>query len=76
MLFFVNFLMLKMGDDRNNQASSVNWLPVNPSAPELAVLRKANLIFQLISLSNATLCSVVFFTCGVHKLNYIENGFV
>ena len=45
-LFFVSFLMLKMGDDPNNQASSISWLPVNPNAPELVVLRKDNLIFQ------------------------------
>ena len=45
-LFFVNFPMLKMGDNPNKQASLVSWLLVNPSAPELAVLRKANLIFQ------------------------------
>ena len=37
MLFFVNFLMLKMGDDPNNQVSLVSWLPVNPNATELAV---------------------------------------
>ena len=45
MLFFVNFLMLKIVDDPNNQASSVSWLPVNPNALKLAVLRKADLIF-------------------------------
>ena len=45
-LFFINFLTFKMGDDPNKQASLVSWLPVNPSAPELAVLRKANIIFQ------------------------------
>ena len=68
--------MLKMGDDLNNQASSVSWLPVNLSALELAVLKKANLIFQRISSSNATLFSIAFFACGVHKLNYIKNDFV
>ena len=41
----INFLALKIGEDPNNQASSVSWLLVNPSALELAVLRKANLIF-------------------------------
>ena len=45
MLFFLNFLTLKIGDDPNNQAPSVSWLPVNPNALELAVIRKANLIF-------------------------------
>ena len=75
-LFFVNFLMLKMGNNPNKQVYLVSWLPVNPSTPELAILRKANLIFQWISLSNATLFSKVFFACGVHKLNYTKNNFV
>ena len=74
-LFFVNFLMLKMGDDPNSQASLVIWFPVGPNALELAILWKADLIFQSISLSNATLFSIVFFACGVHELNYI-NDFV
>ena len=29
-----------------------------------------------ISLSNATLLSIVFLVCGVHKLNYIKNDFI
>ena len=68
--FHLNFLTAQgiMVDDHNNQASLVSWLPVNPNIPELAILRKANLIFQWISLSNATLFSIVFFPCGVHKL--------
>ena len=33
-----------MGDDPKEQASSVSWLPMNPKALKLAVLRKANLI--------------------------------
>ena len=37
---------------------------------------KANLIFQWISLSNATLLAIAFFACGIHKLNYIKNYFV
>ena len=57
-----------MGDDPKTHASLVSWLLVNPNALELAVLGKANLIFQLIRLSNATLFSMVFFTCCVHKL--------
>ena len=36
----------------------------------------ANLIFQWISWSNSTLLSIVVFTCGAHKLNYIKNDFV
>ena len=48
--FFVNFLTLKIGDNPNNQASSVSWLPVNPKALELAVLRKAYLIFHQMQL--------------------------
>ena len=40
------FLTLKVGDDPSSQAPFVSWLPVRPSAPEVAVLRKANLIFQ------------------------------
>ena len=32
--------MLKMGDNPNNQVSSVSWLVVNPNALELAILRK------------------------------------
>ena len=57
------------GGNPNNKASSVGWLPVNPNItkPELAILRNANLIFQC--LSNPTLFSIVFFACGVHKLN-------
>ena len=43
---FRQFFDVKGGDDPSNQASWVSWLPVSPSAPELAVLRKANLIFQ------------------------------
>ena len=46
-----------MGNDPNNQASSISWLLVNPSTLELAVQKKANLI----SLSNATLFSIAFF---------------
>ena len=72
-LFFVIFLTLKMQNDPNSQASLVSWFPVSPNTLKLATLRKANLIFQLISLSNATLLSTVFFVCGVHKLNYIKN---
>ena len=64
-------MTLKMRGDPDSQASSVNWFPVTLSAPELAVLRKANLILQCISLSNATLLSMVFFACGVHRLNSI-----
>ena len=75
-LFFVNFLMLKMGDDPSRQASLVIWLPVSSSAPELAVLREANLIFQRIRLSNATFLLILFFACSVHKFNYIKNDFV
>ena len=60
-----------MGNDPNNQASSVSWLPVNPNTLELAVQKKANLI----SSSNATLFSIVFFACCVHNLNYIKNDF-
>ena len=76
MLFFVSFLALNMGDDPNSQAPLVSWLPVSPSGPKLAVIRKANLMFQCIILSNATLFSIVFFACGIHKLNYIKNDFV
>ena len=42
---FRQFSDVKMMDP-NKQASSVSWLPVNPSAPELAIIWKANLIFQ------------------------------
>ena len=42
-LFFVNFLMLKMGDDPNSEASLVIWFPVGPNALELAILWKADL---------------------------------
>ena len=62
-----------MQNDPNSQASSFSWFPVSPNTLKLAIIRKANLIFQLISLSNATLLSIVFFACGVHKLNYIKN---
>ena len=70
-LFFINFLTLKMGDVSNSQASLVSWFPVSPNAPELAILRKDNLILQSISLSNATLFSIFFFASGVHRLNAI-----
>ena len=43
---FCQFSDVKIGDDSNSQGSSVIWFPVSPSAMELAVLRKANLIFQ------------------------------
>ena len=71
-LFFVNFLTFKMGDHSSSQASLVIWLPVNPSTLELAVLRKANIIF---------LCFLKFIYCNItfnsfHKLNYIKNDFV
>ena len=55
---FVTFLTLKMG--RSQQPNVLGELFT--SVPELALPRKANLIFQLISLSNATLFSIVFFT--------------
>ena len=71
-LFFVNFLMLKMRGNPSSQASYVSWFPVNLNVPELAVPRKANLFLQCISLSNATLLSIVFFSCGVHRLNSIS----
>ena len=45
-LFFANLMTLKMVDDPINQASLVSWLPLNPNAPELAVLGKVNPIFQ------------------------------
>ena len=53
--FHLNFLNVRgilaqknlyVRDDPNNQVSSVSCLPVSPSTPELATLRKANLIFQ------------------------------
>ena len=46
MLFFINFLTLKIGDDPNNQPSSVIWLLVNHNALELTVQKKANLIIR------------------------------
>ena len=69
-LFFVNFRTLKMGNVSNSQASLVSWFPVSPNAPELAILRKDNLILQSISLSNVTLFSIFFFASGV-RLNAI-----
>ena len=44
MLFFISSLMLKMGDNPNNQTST-NWLQMNPNVMKLAVLGKANFIF-------------------------------
>ena len=79
MPFFVNFLTLKVGDDPSVIPKCpflVSWLSVNPSAPKLAILRKANHTFQWISLSSGKLLPVIFFACGVHKLNYIKNDFV
>ena len=34
-----------MGDNPNNPASRVSWLPVNPNALKLPVQRKTNIIF-------------------------------
>ena len=65
-----------MGDNPNNQGFSVSWLLVNPNALELAVLREANVIFYWISLSYATLFSIVFFAFCVHNFDYIKNDFV
>ena len=75
-LFFVTFLTLKMWmiPTTKHPSSVAYWW--TPNAPELAVLKKTNLIFQRISLSNATLFSIVFFACDVHKLNYIKDDFV
>ena len=56
---------LKIGGNPNNQASSVSWLPVNPNAPELTVLREAMQLMQ-------HYFQLVFFACGVHKLNCIN----
>ena len=39
-LIFVNFLTLYIGDNSNNQASSVSWLPVNPNLLESLFLEK------------------------------------
>ena len=82
--FHLNFLRVRgicrfcgvKGRDPGGQASLVGWLAMGPSTPELDVPRKANLIFQTISLSNATLFFIVFFACGIRKLNYIKNDFV
>ena len=74
----------------SQQPPSKSWGPVKPHLFENLVggsvtsrnegytlwLSKANRIFQWIGLSNATLLSIVFFACGVHKLNYIKNDFV
>ena len=62
--------------DVNSQAFLASWFPVIPNTLELALLRKANLIFQSISLPNATLLSTVLLACGVQTLNYIKNDFV
>ena len=69
-------MMLKIEDNPNSQASLNCWSTVIPNALELALQRKANLIFQAITLSNTTLLSIVFFACGVQMLNYIKNDFV
>ena len=63
-IFSANFLTLRAGQ------SLVSWFLVSPNT----ILRKDNLILQWISLSNTTLLSMVFFACGVHKLNYINDG--
>ena len=74
-IIFCHFFTLKMGNDPKNQASSVSSLLVNPIALELAVLRIDNIIFQVISLSNATLFSIVYLGCCVRKFSYIKNDF-
>ena len=63
-IFSAHFLTLTAGQ------SLVSWFLVSPNT----ILRKDNLIFQWISLSNTTLLSMVFFACGVHKLNYNNDG--
>ena len=63
---FCQFSDIKNGG-RFKQPSVLGQL-VTSELAELAVLRKANLIFQWISLSNATLFSIIFFACGVHWL--------
>ena len=44
-VIFHQFFDVKMGDNPNNQTSSVNWLLMNPNVLKLAVLGKANFIF-------------------------------
>ena len=61
MLFFVNFLMLKMGDDPNNQVSLVSWLPVNPNATELAVPGKLVLFVKGMLMQIWKFCNVFVF---------------
>ena len=59
---------------QSQQPSIISQLATGePQHIELSIRKRANLIFQWISLSNATLLSIVFFACGVHKLNYIKN---
>ena len=45
MLFFISFVMLKMGDDPNDQVLSVSWLLANPKALELAVISFNETVF-------------------------------
>ena len=66
---FCQFSDVKNGRQSQQPSVLCQLVSSEPSVLELHVLRKANLIFQWISLSNATLLLIVFFACSVHKLN-------
>ena len=73
---FHQFSYIKSGGRSQQLSIPGSGFVLSLSVLELAILRKANLVFQWLSVSNATLLSIVFFACGVHKLNYIKNDFI
>ena len=70
-VIFCQFSDVKNGRQSQQPSVLCQLVSSEPSALELLFLRKANLIFQWISLSNATLLLIVFFACSVHKLDCI-----
>ena len=69
-LCFVNFPTLGVGGGPGRPGVLSRLVAKGLVVLELVALRKVNLIFQLKSLSNATLFSTVFFACGVHKCSH------
>ena len=73
---FCQFSDIENGGQSQQHSIFGQLVSGEPQCTGSSHLRKANLIFQWVSVSNATLLLVVFFACGVHKLNYIKSDFV
>ena len=69
-LCFVNFLTLGVGGGPGRPGVLSQLVTKGLVVLELVALTKVNLIFQLKSLSNTALCSIVFFACGVHMCSH------